>query len=120
MGKILLEKMEFYAYHGFFKEEQKIGGKYKVDLELETDFSLAAKTDDLNGTINYAEVYDLVKTEMEVSSKLIEHIAGRVLKVLFEQFKELDWAKVKIMKINPPMSAQIQSVAVVLEQKRNE
>ncbi len=118
MGKILLEKMEFYAYHGHFKEEQKIGGKYLVDLELETNFDGAVQHDELDGTVNYAEVYELVKNEMEIKSKLIEHLAGRILKVLLREFKTIKWARVKVSKVNPPIGAQLEAVAVVLEQKR--
>ena len=112
--------MEFYAYHGYFEEEQKIGGKYIVDLELETNFDDAAQHDDLDGTVNYAEVYKMVKDQMDVTSKLIEHVAGKILKVLFKEFKDVEWARIKVSKLNPPMGAQLAAVAVELEQKREQ
>jgi 7,8-dihydroneopterin aldolase/epimerase/oxygenase len=118
MGKILLEEIEFYAYHGYFPEEQKIGGKYLVNIELEADFGHAARTDNLESTINYAQVYEIVRSEMNISSKLIEHVAGRILKAMFDEFERLDFARIKLTKVNPPVEGQLKSVAIILEERR--
>ena len=69
MGYIQLECMEFYAYHGHFEEEQKIGNKYIVHLSLKLDLSKAAKSDNLEDTVNYFTVYELVREEMKKKSK---------------------------------------------------
>ncbi len=120
MGKILLEEIEFYAYHGYFPEEQRIGGKYLVDIELDVDFSRAAETDDLESTINYAQVYEIIRSEMNIPSKLIEHVAGRILKAMFNEFERLDFARVKLTKVNPPVEGQLKSVAVILEERKKQ
>ena len=79
MSTISIEQMEFYAYHGCFKEEQIIGTRFLVDLYLETDTKKAEKTDELADTVNYQEVYLLVKKEMDIKSKLLEHVGRRIL-----------------------------------------
>lgn len=118
MGKILLEGLEFYAYHGCFTEEQKIGCKYSIDIELNLNLDQAAATDNLSDTVNYSEVYKIVKQEMEKPSKLIEHVAGRIAKNLLSGFEKLDKIVLKISKINPPMGGQVKSACVVLEKGR--
>ncbi|MCD4772042.1 MAG: dihydroneopterin aldolase, partial [Bacteroidales bacterium] len=74
MSQISLNGMKFFAYHGCFEEEQVIGTNFIVDLEIETDTSKSEETDELSDTINYQEVYLLVKKEMEQNSKLLEHV----------------------------------------------
>jgi dihydroneopterin aldolase len=118
MGKILLEEIEFYAYHGVYSEEQKIGGKYLIDIELEVNLDAPSKTDDLEDTIDYSLVYHVLKEEMDVPSRLIEHVAGRILEALFQKFEGLDHVKIKLTKVKPPIEAQVKSVSVVLEERR--
>ena len=66
MGLIQIEGMEFFAYHGCFKEERVIGTRFQVDISLESDTSQAEETDDLKKTLNYQDIYKLIKAEMEV------------------------------------------------------
>lgn len=107
--------MEFYAYHGCFREEQIIGTRFLVDLYLETETVKAENSDDLNDTVNYQEVYLLVKQEMEIKSKLLEHVGRRILKSVMTQFPEIESAKIKISKMNPPLGGKIRSVSVSLQ-----
>ena len=79
MSIISIEGMEFFAYHGCFKEEQVIGTKFNIDLFLTVDTSKAEGSDELHDTVNYQEVYQLVKGEMQVTSKLLEHVGRRIL-----------------------------------------
>lgn len=118
MGKIFINGLEFYAFHGYFEEEQKIGGKYLVDIELETDFFLASTQDKLEGTINYAEVANEVNEVMKVKSKLIEHVAERIIEKLLNKFANVEFIKVKLSKLNPPMGYKLKSVSVELEKTR--
>lgn len=107
--------MEFYAYHGCFREEQIIGTRFLVDLYLETETVKAENSDDLNDTVNYQEVYLLVKQEMEIKSKLLEHVGRRILKSVMTQFPEIESAKIKISKMNPPLGGKMRSVSVSLQ-----
>jgi dihydroneopterin aldolase len=116
MSTISIEQMEFYAYHGCFKEEQIIGTRFLVDLFLETNTSKAEKSDDLGDTVNYQEVYLLVKKEMEVKSKLLEHVGRRILKAVKGRFPEIESAKIKISKMNPPMGGKMKSVSLSMQE----
>lgn len=114
MSTISIEQMEFYAYHGCFKEEQIIGTRFLVDLYLETDTGRAEKSDDLADTVNYQEVYLLVKREMEIKSKLLEHVGKRILDAVMEKFPELRAAKLRISKMNPPLGGKIKNVSLTM------
>ncbi len=112
MGQIRLSGMEFYAYHGCYQEEQVIGNHFLVDLLLETDMEKASKSDELDDALNYAEVYELVKQEMNARSHLLEHVTARILDVLFVRFPQLERAEVQVAKLNPPIGGQLKSVSV--------
>jgi dihydroneopterin aldolase len=114
MGIIAIEGMEFHAYHGCFEEEQLIGTKFIIDLYFETDTSKAEASDQLADTINYAAAFQLVKTEMDVSSKLLEHVGRRILNSLKQTYPQIEWAEVKVSKMNPPLGGQMESVSVII------
>lgn len=107
--------MEFYAYHGCFKEEQIIGTRFLVDIYLETDTQKAENSDDLNDTVNYQEVYLLVKQEMDIKSKLLENVGRRILMTMMDRFPEIESAKIKISKMNPPLGGKMKSVSISLQ-----
>ena len=114
MSTISIEKMEFYAYHGCFKEEQIIGTRFLLDLYLETDTTQAEKSDRLEDTVNYQEVYLLVKKEMEIKSKLLEHVGRRILDRIKERFPQVAKASLKISKMNPPLGGKMNNVSLTL------
>ena len=110
--------MEFYAYHGCYREEQLIGNNFLVDITMDTDMGKASKSDDLSDALNYAEVYELVKQEMTIRSHLLEHVSARILDRLFECFPQLERAEVCVAKLNPPVGGQIRSVCVCQQRTR--
>lgn len=114
MSTISIEQMEFYAYHGCFKEEQIIGTRFLVDLYLETNTSKAERTDDLIDTVNYQEVYLLVKTEMEIKSKLLEHVGRRILDAVQGKYPQIASAELKISKMNPPLGGKMKNVSLIM------
>jgi len=114
MGLIEIEGMEFYAYHGHFKEEQVVGNKFLVNVSIETDCEKAAKSDLLEDALDYQKVYELIKTEMERKSFLLENICSRILDRLYEEFYSISKITIKVSKINPPMGGQIKKVSVTL------
>lgn len=118
MGLIHLSDMEFYAYHGCFKEEQVAGNWFMVDLTMKTNMDKASKTDSIKDTLNYQAAYLLVKQQMAIKSHLLEHVANRILDALFKEFALLEFAKVKVAKMNPPMGGRMKSVSVELEMTR--
>lgn len=111
-SKIYLRNVRFHAFHGVLPQEGIVGNDYLVNLVLDYDFSSAMKTDDLQGTLNYAEVYQKVREEMAVPSKLLEHVAGRIAHRLFSDFSEIQKLQLSITKVNPPMGADSDGAGV--------
>lgn len=114
MNKILVEGIKLYAYHGCLEEEGKIGTNYIVDVTMETNFSEAAKTDDLTKTIDYVTVYNIVKKQMAIRSKLLEHVAERIISELKKEFSTLKKTEVKVTKLNPPMNGHVERVSIII------
>lgn len=115
MGLIEIEGMHFYAYHGHFEAEQIVGNDFIVDLQIKTVCTKAAISDDLKDALNYQAVYTLIQNEMAIKSRLLEHVANRILEKLFAEFTTLQNAKIKVSKMNPPMGGEIEKVSVTLE-----
>ncbi len=111
-SKIYLRNVRFHAFHGVLPQERIVGNDYLVNLVLDYDFSSAMQTDDLQGTLNYAEVYQKVREEMAVPSKLLEHVAGRIAHRLFSDFPEIQKLQLSITKVNPPMGADSDGAGV--------
>jgi len=115
MGKIEIEGMEFYAFHGHFKAEQVVGNRFLVDLTLISDSSEAAKSDNLADAMDYQIAYRIVKEEMQIKSHLLEHVAQRIIDRLYIECPSIEKAKIKLSKLNPPMGGEIEKVSVTLE-----
>lgn len=115
MGLIQIENMEFYAFHGHFKEERIVGNKFLVDLTIETDMKVPAESDNLKDAVNYQKVYDIIKSQMGMKSHLLEHIAGRIIDAIYAEMQGISKVTVKVSKMNPPMGGKIGSVSVVME-----
>lgn len=115
MGKVALEGMEFYARHGYYEEERKIGNKYSVDVELDVDFTDAAMDDRLDGTVNYERVYEVVAEVMNIDAQLLEHLAGKMIRQLKSEFPQVSQVKVKVCKYNPPIKGLCHRAVVTLE-----
>jgi len=114
MGLIRIEDMEFYAFHGHYREEQIVGNHFLVDVTIETDTDRAGKSDELRDTLNYQTAYLVVKREMETTSNLLEHIATRILDALYNELTGINKATVKVSKLNPVMGGRIGRVSVEL------
>jgi dihydroneopterin aldolase len=112
MGLIKIEQMEFYAFHGHYDEEQIVGNRFLVDLEMETNMEKAGMSDDLADAVNYQTAYKLIRQEMKQKSKLLENIGKRILDTLFKELEGIEKASITIRKMNPPMGGQIKSVNV--------
>ncbi|MBM3403388.1 MAG: dihydroneopterin aldolase [Bacteroidetes bacterium] len=118
MATIALEGMEFYAYYGCMEEERIIGARFIIDVYLEADTSKAEISDHLKDTVNYQQVYQSVKKSMEGKSKLLEHVARRVLDGIMKEFPGITSAKVSIAKLHPALGGKMESVRVMLEERR--
>ncbi|OUJ75482.1 dihydroneopterin aldolase [Hymenobacter crusticola] len=118
MGQIALEGMEFFAFHGFYDEEQKIGNKYGVDLYIQTDLHAAGASDNLAQTVNYEVLYRLVAEEMAAPARLLEHLGHRVMDRILARFPHIHGVKVSVSKFNPPLGGICTRARVTLKRKR--
>ena len=115
MGKIVIEEMEFYAFHGHYEEEQIVGNRFLVDLELESNLSVPAESDQLDDAVNYQQAYQLIKNEMRrKKSNLLENICKRILDALYNNMDGIEKATIKIRKMHPPMGGPIKSVGITM------
>ena len=114
MAKIIIEGMQFYAYHGSYKHEHQKGNKFEVDIELETNLDKAAESDDINQTINYENIFSITQKEMDIPSKLLEHVAVRIKDAVVSKFPEVKNTKVRVTKFNPPLPGECEKVTIEL------
>lgn len=120
MDKIYFQRMSFYGYHGVFEAEAQLGQRFYVDLELSLDLSQAGESDDLNHTVNYADIFTCVQQIVEGERfKLVEALTARIARQLLEQFPITE-AKVKVTKPNPPINGHYDSVAIEMVRKRED
>jgi len=117
-GKITLEGMEFFAHHGYYKEEQVIGNKFAVDISVLTDVEGAAEHDKIHETVNYEALYRIIRKEMKQPTKLLEHIGKRIIDAVFREFPVIYNIEVSISKYNPPVGGICQKATVTLSEER--
>ncbi len=117
-GKVILEGLEFHAYHGVYPHERSSGNKFELDVVVKTEFGEAAFQDDLSGTINYEDVYAVVKAEMEKPSKLLERVGHSIAEKILEGFPEAKSVQISISKFNPPIGGVCRKASVTISKKR--
>ena len=111
---IELKNMRFFAHHGIFSQETVVGNEFMVNLHIEADLSKACKTDNIDDTINYAGVYELVKSEMLKPSQLMENAAYRILERIKASFPQIVHLEVRMAKMNPPVGGEIECSQIVI------
>lgn len=117
MQELFIEDIRLHAYHGCLEEEGRIGGKYRIDIKALADFNACTDADDLTRTVDYVVVYDLVKEEMAIRSKLIETVAKRIALKLKAQY---DWVaewEVSLTKYDPPVGGSLGQSRIVWKLK---
>lgn len=120
MDNMIVKGMQFYGYHGVFAEENKLGQKFGVDIELKLDLEQAASTDDLSYTVNYAEIHALTKSIVEGKPyQLIEALAGGIATHVLEAYTMVNEVTVRVTKPNPPFDIHFDGVTVELRRKRD-
>lgn len=107
-----MEGMKFYAFHGVLPQENLVGAYFYIDLKLKTDFTNAAKTDKLEGTVSYADIHTVVKEEMAIPSKLLEHVCQRIATRILNDFPTIESLDICLYKENPPMGACARKIGV--------
>lgn len=117
-SKIILKDIRIFAHHGVLPQERAVGAYFTLNLRIQTDFSRALATDDLAGTISYADAFEVVKAEMAVPSQLLEQVAGRICQALFDRFPAAEAIHLELLKENPPMGADCAGAGISLDVER--
>lgn len=112
MAFITLHDMKFHAYHGCLDFEKRDGNTFLVSVKMELDTYLSEMTDKLEDTVNYQEIYDVVKREMEIPSNLIEHVGRRIHDSILADFPQISKLKIELKKISPPLGGDVSWVSV--------
>ncbi|MFK5889177.1 MAG: dihydroneopterin aldolase [Flavobacteriaceae bacterium] len=120
MGIVKVKNIRVYAYHGCMVEEGKIGSEYRVDVSVKANLTPSANSDDLVDTVDYVHLNKIVKEEMAIRAKLLEHVALRMMERIFKEIPLVDKAKVSVSKINPPIGGNVALVSVVLKKSRKD
>ena len=118
MGIIRLTNIRVFTNHGCLIEEAKIGSDYRVDLEIKADLRKSAETDELADTVDYVHLNRIVVEEMAIRSKLLEHVAKRILVRIFDELPMVSRILLEVSKINPPIGGDVQQVTIVMEEYR--
>jgi len=118
MGIIKLQNIRVHTNHGCLVEESKIGSDYRVDLTVTANLNQSAKTDNLADTVDYVHLNTIVKQEMSIRSKLLEHVAERILNRIFLELILVTKATVAVSKINPPISGDVEMVTIERSKSR--
>lgn len=119
MGIIKLQNIRTFSYHGCLEEEAKIGSDYRVDLEIKADMRKPKETDELADTVDYVHLNRIVVEEMAIRSKLLEHVAHRIVKRIFAELPEVSRILLGVSKLNPPIGGDVEAVTIVLEEYRS-
>jgi dihydroneopterin aldolase len=118
VGKITVRNIRVYAHHGCLKEESIIGSDYLVTVEVFADLQKASVSDNLANTVDYVFINRVVKEEMKINSKLLEHVSKRILDRIFKELQIVTKAVVSVSKVNPPINGDVEMVTVTLKKKR--
>lgn len=119
LDKVFVTGMKFYAYHGVFPEENKLGQRFIVDVVLEADLKEAAKSDDIEKSVDYGEVYEAAKQVLEGRTyNLVESIAEEVAAQVLKTFFIVERTTVKVLKPDPPIPGHYDHVAIEIVRDR--
>ncbi|TRX23721.1 dihydroneopterin aldolase [Flavobacterium franklandianum] len=119
MGIIKLKNIRTYSYHGCLIEEGKIGSDYSVDLEVKTDLRKSALSDNLEDTVDYVFLNRIVEEEMAIRSNLLENVAHRIIKRIFDEVAAISRITLAVSKLNPPIGGDVEAVTIEMEEYRN-
>ena len=118
MGIIKLQNIRTFSFHGCLEEESIIGSDYRVDLEIKTDLRKSALSDDLNDTVDYVLLNRIVVEEMAIRSKLLEHVANRIITRIFKEIASVSRINLSVSKLNPPIGGDVEAVTIEMEEYR--
>ena len=115
---VFLKNVRFRAFHGVLPQERLVGGDFLLNLRVGYPIEKGMESDEVEDTLNYAALFDLVRQEMNKPSQLLEHVAGRIVKTIMEAFPAVTSVDLELTKLNPPMGADSDGAGIFLNVKR--
>lgn len=119
MGTIKVTNIRAHGHHGCLAEESIIGSEYRIDVSVKANLAKASVSDYLSDTVDYVHINRIVKEEMRVPSKLLEHVAKRMINRILIEIEMAQKVKVSVSKINPPIGGDVEMVSAILSSKRS-
>ena len=110
LSKIYVNNAWFYSFHGCLHEESVIGAEYLVNVVVETNTDMAEKNDNLKSAVDYVDIYNAIKTEMDKPSKLLESVMERMIVSIKRISGDASVVEVSIKKLSPPIGGNVDSV----------
>lgn len=119
MGKIRIHNLKYYTKNGVLEEERKLGQQIELDVELTLPLESAGKSDDVNKTVSYAEINDLISSHVSSHSyDLIEGLAYSILDKIETHYKEkLTHILIRIRKYSVPMPGVFDNIEIEMERQ---
>jgi len=117
-GKISLEGLELHAFHGVYPHERESGNWFEVDISVDTNIMEGAIDDDLDKTVNYETLYQIVREEMNKPSKLLETVAEKIVGRVLDDLHGVQVVELKIAKLNPPIGGKCKKASIWVQKKR--
>lgn len=116
---IHIKELEIHAYHGVMNQENLVGNTFLINLSVETNFLAAIQTDEIEGTISYAELSNLIVKQMKITSKTLEHVAGRIVQAIRTEYPSIGTIYIELWKKYPPIDAQTKGVGISISDSRS-
>ncbi|MDQ2086380.1 dihydroneopterin aldolase [Herbivorax sp. ANBcel31] len=121
MDSIILKNIKLYGYHGVLSKERESGQYFKIDIELFLDLKKAGESDNLDDTVDYSKVYDIVKRINENNKfRLVERFAHVISQEIMSTFKEIQEISVVIKKPSAPIKGKFKWVGIEIKRSRDE
>lgn len=119
--RILLTKLGFFGFHGVMPEENTLGQRFFIDLTCGVDLRKSGRSDSLENTVSYADIYDVVKEAFEEKRfKLIEALAQHIVDKLFVAFPTMGWIRIAVHKPGAPIAMVSGEAAIEITRSRED
>lgn len=115
---IELKDIHLYAFHGVMQQERETGAWFTIDITLGINAFGCLESDDIDGTVSYADVYGIIEEEMKKPSQLLENVCHRISEAIYKKFRQVDSINITLTKDTPPMGGDRLSAAVTLKSER--
>ena len=119
MGTIRLQNIRTFSFHGCLNEEASIGSDYRIDLEVKCNLKQSSQSDELKDTVDYVHLNKIVVEEMAIRSKLLEHVAHRIITRIFSEIPSVSRLLLAVSKLNPPIGGDVEAVTIEIEECRS-